>query len=480
MLGVLTYHAIAAMTRDRLEGIERMLLGKIRSQQNVSALERQMYFLAKTARESMNLVPHLPADRSLPPFARGLSLQTVFGSAGPAIPQFAAMFAPSQRWLFETIHGGNPDPNRQRVLARSTDFLLKLAERGTSLINSSDAADKAAERRKLRAYILGHACHIAADVVSAPFVDATTFRLGDGARARLTRDQVAAAIEKAAAQLFRRDLVTTPSLAARGDLYKDWWIHPDDVPVKFFDAFKESLEAIYGPGARALLRPSAAGTPALSPQVSRTFFERFDADAPPDLSVRLLKDGYDTFRSVMEGSYVWNFGDWLAGTAWIFFPPIAAYPLVVAMPHTRALFKDNALVDGKPVDKELGWFGLVMAPLVTSALAPIVLSIYIAALTYYGVGRETVFGWVSGGVNLITSIIFLATIGSDVHPAVSWLLLFIMPFIGLLVHAIYVLARGGCRSAAYAAGPRLAHPLHHHRASTSCSTWSGTSRRTSA
>ena len=145
----------------------------------------------------------------------------------------------------------------------------------------------------------------------------------------------------------------------------------------------------------------------------------------------------------MEGSYVWNFGDWLAGTAWMFFPPIAAYPLIVAMPHTRALFKDNAAVDGKPVDKELGWFGLVMAPLVTSPLAPIVLSIYIAALTYYGVGRETVFGWVSGGVNLITSIVFLATIGKDVHPAVRWLLLFIIPFIGLLVHAIYVLARGG-------------------------------------
>ena len=241
--------------------------------------------------------------------------------------------------------------------------------------------------------------------------------------------------------MFRRDLVATPSLA-RGDLYKDWWLKEGDLPAKFFEAFNAALEATYGPGARVQLRP-AAGSSALAPQASRTFWQRFEPDAPPDLSVRLLEDGYATFRSVMESSYTWNFGDWLAGTAWIFFPPIAAYPLIVAMPQTRALFKDNAQVDGHPVDKELGWFGLVMAPLVTSALAPIVLSIYIAALTYYGVGRETVFGWVTGGLNLITSIVFLATIGKDVDPAIRWLLLFIVPFVGLLVHAIYVLGRGG-------------------------------------
>lgn len=443
MLGALTYHAIAAMTRDRLAAIEQTLLAKIRSQNNVSALERQVYFLARTASESMSLAPHLPTETSLPRFARSLSLHAVLGSSGPTIPKFAAMFAPSQRWLFDTVHGGNPDPNRQRVLAGSTDFLVKLAERGTALINASDVADKPAELRKLRAYLLGHTCHIAADLVSAPFVSAASWTLGDPTRTQLTPDQVAAAMEKAAAQLFRRDLVTTPSLAARGDLYKGWWLKPGDLPAKLFDAYKEALDAIYGPGARARLRPSAAGTPAISPQTSTAFWKTFESDAPPDLSVRLLEDGYSTFRSVMESSYVWNFGDWLAATAWIFFPPIAAYPLIVAMPHTRALFKDNAQVDGHPVDTERGWFGLVMAPLVTSALAPIVLSVYIAALTYFGVGRETVFGWVTGGVNLITSIIFLATIGSNVDPAVRWILLFILPFVGLLVHAIYVLGRGG-------------------------------------
>jgi len=440
MLGALTYHAIAALTRERLNTIEQMLLAKILTQHNVSPLERQVHLLAKTARDAMSLPVHLPAEESLPPFARNLSLQTVFGSVGPSLPRFAAMFAPGQRWLFDTIHAGNPDPNRQMVLARTTDFLLQLYDR-----LASHAATDIIKLNKARASILGHACHIATDLVAAPFINAIIWQLGDGGRAQLTPDQVVGAIEKAAAQLFRHDSVTG-TLAARGSLYRDWWLSEKDLPANFFEAFKETLELTYGSGARPQLRPSSAAPPSSTPQVSHAWWQQFQSDAPPDLSVRLLQDGYSTFRSVMESNYVWNWGDWLAATAWIFFPPIAAYPLIVAMPHTRALFKDGALVDGHPVDKERGWFGLAMAPLVTSSLAPIVLSIYIAALTYYGVGRETVFGWVTGGANLITAIIFLATMSGSVDAWVRWLFLFILPFGGLLSHAIYVLGRGGSDS----------------------------------
>src|SRR5579859_3530230 len=166
MLGALTYHAITAMTLQRLAAIEAVLLAKIKSQNHVSALERQVHFLAKTAREGMNLPPHLPNDSTLPPFARELSVQTVFGSVGPGLPRFAALYAPGQRWLFDTLHSGNPDPNRQRVLAGSTDFLLRLAERGTALINATDLPDKPLQLGRLRAYILGHTCHIASDLVA--------------------------------------------------------------------------------------------------------------------------------------------------------------------------------------------------------------------------------------------------------------------------------------------------------------------------
>src|SRR5688572_10648969 len=162
MLGPLTYLAIAALTKERLADVEGLLLAKIRSRQNVSGLERQVHFLAKTALDAMRQTPTLPTEQSLPPFARGLSQQTVFGSAAPTFPRFAAMFAPSQRWLFDTLHGGTPDPNRQRVLTRSTDFLITLAERGAALIDATDLsqADKLKEHTKLRGVILGHACSI--------------------------------------------------------------------------------------------------------------------------------------------------------------------------------------------------------------------------------------------------------------------------------------------------------------------------------
>ncbi|MEO8369606.1 MAG: hypothetical protein ABI806_10420 [Candidatus Solibacter sp.] len=441
MLGALTYHTITAMARDRLVAIEAMMLAKIRSRQNVTALERQIRFLAKTAHESMGLAPHLPTETSLPPFARGLSLQTVSGSVGPSFLRYAAMFAPSQRWIYDTIHSGNPDPNRQRVLARSTDLLLKLSERLTELINASTVADKVGELRKANAYLLGYACHIGADVVSAPFVHAASWALDDGTHARLTEDQVADAIEQFVAQMLRRDLAVGVQ-ASRGDLYKDWWLKAQDLPVKLLDAWRDSLESVYGAGARPVLRPAVAA-PSTSPQVSAAWLKQFQADAPPELSLKLLEDGYSSFQSVMESNYVWNYADWLAATAWIFFPPIAAYPLIVAMPHTRALFKDGALVDGHPVDKDRGWFGLMMAPLATSLLAPFILSIYIAAGSYFGVGSETILGIVAGSLNLVTSVIFFATTTLEVPAVVRWLLLFSIPFALLLVHAIYVLARGG-------------------------------------
>ena len=131
LLGPLTHHAVAALTRARLEQIESLLLAKIRSQQAVSPLERQVYFLASSARQGLSVSPQLPAE--VAQFAQGLSLHAVFGSIGPNVPGSAPISATAQRWLLDTLQSGNPEPNRQRVLARSTDFMLAIAERGTAL-----------------------------------------------------------------------------------------------------------------------------------------------------------------------------------------------------------------------------------------------------------------------------------------------------------------------------------------------------------
>lgn len=440
MLGPLTYHAIAAMTRERLRQIEAALLAKIRSGTNVNPLDRQVRFLARRAHEIMSHGDPLPNDATLPPFTRKLSKQTVFGSIGLSFPKHAALFAPGQNWLFDTIRRGNADPNREMVLAFSTDLMFAIWERSRTLINDSNIQNKEAELQKLRSYILGHACHIAADLVSSPFVLGITARPGDAAQAQLSQAQVINAIEKAVSNNLYGHA------NARGDAFKDWWPESEALPgkEKFFQAYKEALEAKFGSGARPRLRPTdIAAARSLNPPVSPSFWKEFGADAPPDLSVRLLEDGFSSFRASLEHSRVWGWADWLGATALMFLPAIFAYPLILSMPHTRALFKDNALVEGQPVDKERGWFGLLMAPLATSMLSSPLISIYISAFTYFGVGRETVFGWIAGGVNLITSIIFLITRNNNIHPAIRWLLLFIIPYLGLLIHAIYVLGRGG-------------------------------------
>jgi hypothetical protein len=436
MLGPLTYHAIAAMTRERLRHIDELLVAKIRSHQNPSDLERQVRFLAKRAHEIMSQTPHLPNDNTLPPFARQISQQAIFGSIGPSFPRYAAQFALSQSWLFDTIHRGNADPNREMVMARSSDFLLELWERARSLIEAANPADKLTQLEKMRGYVLGHTCHIAADLVSAPFVFGLKSRLGVGGVGPFSESQITEAIEERVAnRIFGKS-------HARGDDFKDWWPTTIDLPIKFFDAYKEALEAKFGPGARPKLRP-APGVRTPNPQVSRSFNEKFRSDAPPDLSVRLLEDGFSAFRASLEHRYVWNWGDWVAATWLMWLPPIFAYPLIVALPQTRALFKDGETVNDQPVKKGVGWLGLLMAPLVTSSLSPIALSIYISAFTNFGVGRETVLGWIVGGLNLITSIIFLITKDEEENPGLRGVFLFGLPFVGLAFHAIYVLTGGG-------------------------------------
>ena len=200
LLGPLTHHAVAALTRARLDQIKTQLLAKIRSQQAVSPLERQVYLLASSAHQGLSHPPQLP--NNVAEFARGLSLHSVFGSIGPNIPGYAAVSARAQRWLLDTLQNGNPDPNRQRVLAHSTDFLFELAARATAAINTSSATDKPAELLKLNAYLLGHACHIATQTVSAPFVRGLTWRLADGTHAQLSEAQVAAAMDRVAGRLL--------------------------------------------------------------------------------------------------------------------------------------------------------------------------------------------------------------------------------------------------------------------------------------
>src|SRR5688500_10476621 len=132
-----------------------------------------------------------------PPLTDGVSRFVMLGAVGPDLPRYAAMYAPGQEWLWDTLHKGNPDEHRERVLARSTDFVFTFWRKVEPLIDAdtSRVSERTEAREKVRAYLLGHLCHVAADVLSHPWYDDVAAHPGDAGRARLRRADVAGAVE---------------------------------------------------------------------------------------------------------------------------------------------------------------------------------------------------------------------------------------------------------------------------------------------
>ena len=141
---------------------------------------------------------------------------------------------------------------------------------------------------------------------------------------------------------------------------------------------------------------------------------------------------------MLERKYAWTYGDWLLATLPMFIPTVLTFPLMAAMPNGSELFRENSTVD-----KERGWFEVVMFPVAANAIVPLGFSLGIAFLSYFGAGRETILAMVSAGVLMTASITFFATLGADLPAGVRWPLLFVVPLVLEIVQMIYVLARGG-------------------------------------
>jgi hypothetical protein len=419
MLGILTYEAVLVLTRRRLKHLHDVLQVKIKSGLAVNDLERQVAFLAEKARNVLELPPHPPDDGTLRDVALGVSQFAALGAVGLEIPRFAAFFAPSQSWLADTIRRGNPDPNREMVFTRSTDFLLRFWTHVNTLIDAdTNITDKPGAKANMSAYLLGHACHIAADVVAHPFVRGLEWRLGDATQAKITPEQIAGAIDATVANnVFGR--ATT-----RGRTWSQFLLAADQIPGPFFEAYSTALEEIFGAADRR--------------KGFKAFQSQLDDNDPPPLSKRLIEDGYSTFSSMLERTYSWTYGDWLLATLPMFIPTVLTFPIMAAMPNGSELFRENSTVD-----KERGWFEVVMFPVAANAIVPLGFSLGIAFLSYFGAGKETIFALVSAGVLTVASITFFATLGADLPAGVRWPLLFVVPLVVEIVQMIFVLARGG-------------------------------------
>lgn len=436
MSGLITHSSVLLLARKRLERIEKLLRGKVLGGGTVNEIERQVLFLARTALAALNSAPapatNFDANSFTPWLAQGISQFAVMGSVGPEIARFAAQFAPGQAWLYDTLRSGNPDPTRSQVLARSTDFLLKFCEQVLPQIEAeTNAKERGVLLQQMRAYALGHACHIASHAVSAPYVDAVTAELGSSAavppRQRLSVQAVRGALEEGVARkLYRR---TDP----RGGDWNGWLPTPDQVPTVFFGAYSNAASATYGEGARV--------------SGSKAFNDRLEDQQPPALSADLIRDGYGSYRLLTERGYAWTYGDWLVALLVMFIPPALMFPFSALLPQGRNLCRDDAFFAGKPPAEqrngERALFEVLTFPLAANALTPLITTLWLMAGSYLGAGEETIFALVNAVLGLVLAVAFFATLGSDVPDWVRWLLFFVVPLGLAIAHIVFVLARGG-------------------------------------
>lgn len=446
MAGLITYSAVLLLTRKRLERIEKLLAGKVRSGRNVNETERQVLFLTRQALAALNRPPHPDLRPSFAAgtysawLADGISKFAAMGAIGLEFPQEAAALAPGHTWLAETLLRGNPDPSREQVLNACTRLLARFGDRVKAAIEAdASIADKPAALASMRAYALGQACAVAGAAVTAPYLDSIEFELGQTtapARAKLDRLTARGAIEAGAdAQVFG-------ATAARRPFWMGWLPQVDEVPAYFHLAYAQAAEDVYGPGARV------PGSQAHDAQQNQA--------PPPPLSDALVRDGYARYRALIDSRYAWTYGDWLAATIPMFIPSMLMLPFAALLTHGRDLRRDGATVD-----TERALFEALTFPFAANAITPVIVSLWVTLGGGLGARTETVFALVNAFVGLLVAVLFFLSIGTIELPAwVRWVFLFALPLVADLVLMIYVLSRPGGddphhRQLAYAAVLRI-------------------------
>lgn len=421
MPGPITYAAVALLARDRLTRLQSLLRSKIEHRPTATDLERQVAYLAENAVAAMNrsqptVAP--PARLYGPAQGDQVAKFLFLGAVGPEFTAFAAQFAPLQRWLRDTLHKGTPDEHHEQALAYSTDFALEFWRRVGPAITRElpTQAARGEALAQMRAYVLGHCCHIATDVVSSPYVDALEARLGEPGRPKLNRTQVISAIETEVL-----NLLFAPTAPPTGHEVDSWWPEPALVPKPFYTAFREALEAVYGAGAQ---REGGAPYEAMRTE-----------HAPPALSSELLEDGYRSFRMALGMGSTWSLGQWLGFTSFLYLPALVALPIAAKLPQGKDAFRDDKPADH---DADAALFEAINLPFAVGAVIPLAFTL---AMNLSSLGAEgpVIFGWVSAAAQVICAIVFFATLGSAGVP--KWLLLFALPLAIELAFIVYTLTQ---------------------------------------
>ena len=160
------------------------------------------------------------------------------GSMGPDIPAFSAALQPGQAWFFDTVHKGTPDSDRELLMASTCDAALEIWHEASIRLGVEG------DREMLRAYVLGHLCHIAGDLISHPFVNDLEWHDGVETREKLSHGGGEGSLDaKVARSIFLRDG------PRGGEAWGKWWPElgtgQGRVPEALFEAYEQALETVY-------------------------------------------------------------------------------------------------------------------------------------------------------------------------------------------------------------------------------------------
>lgn len=411
MPAVLTHKTIMLLARERLGQIRDALQARKNTSGIVHTdLDNKIFALAKRAYDIMSEPPHpttdLPGQPFVRPLGEGISKFAVMGAMGPDITAFSAMLAPGQGWLFDTVHKGNPDANREMVAASTCEFAIQLWR------SMSTATTDERKLKKLRAYVLGHLCHLAGDIISHPFINDLEWHFPGNPDNKLEHADGEGSHDAIVAQkvLLRRS-------TRDGAAWDAWWPTVDEVPTEFFTAYAAALEDIY----HAHTRPPAG---------FREFEEHHQALDPPSLSPDFIFSGYKMYRNgIVSIGYGHGTWDWVAFLLPLTIPimllPIAA----AALPNSRQLFRDPQPGD----DVSKAWLEMFALPTAVGSAIAGYYGIRIAALTTKGVGVRTGFGITLAAISFVLGVIALIMSGTgNVPDWARWLLLGIPALISIV------------------------------------------------
>jgi hypothetical protein len=413
MPAVVTHTAIMLLARERLKDLSAVLNARIAAtpaNQKPLVLERRLLDLCNQAIAAFAAPPLAPETLlGGAAFGAGVSKLAVMGAMGPDIPAFSNVLQPGQAWLFDTIHKATPDSDREHVIAHTTDLALDIWSKALPLVRAEVAAgSRDAVLARIRAYVLGHLCHLAGDIVSHPFIADLEWHLGTDAQSKLSHADGEASHDAASAQrIFGR------SGLREGPDWGGAWPDPQEVPPQLFAGYTAALEAI--------LKAKSD-----RPKGFAEFEAALQSLAPPALDDGFLRDGYATLKGgIIPNIYDRGAAGWALALTPLMLPAIALPFLTLVLPGLRFLSLDR-----NDADTERQVFEMLAHALYPASLSGVIYQALFMSVTMRGETPRMIASLVQCVINLLLAVLFYVESGRKAWPPEArWTLLFALPLV---------------------------------------------------